>query len=158
MGSAAGNNEASEVLVSEAHDALDTDSDGKVTKKEFMTAHKERYNLWKNVWFGRLKYFEISDTYLVWFDFSINKEEITSVGLHDIEQNFVKHLDVDHDGILDMSELTKWVEPDGFQGVGYINRIMNSLYYTSLIRMIVEHWWDYYNKFSGKIRSSTSNG
>ena len=49
MGSAAGNNEASEVLVSEAHDALDTDSDGKVTKKEFMTAHKERYNLWKNV-------------------------------------------------------------------------------------------------------------
>ena len=44
MGSAAGNNEASEVLVSEAHDALDTDSDGKVTKKEFMTAHKERYD------------------------------------------------------------------------------------------------------------------
>ena len=44
MGSAAGNNEASEVLVSEAHDALDTDSDGKVTKEEFMTAHKERYN------------------------------------------------------------------------------------------------------------------
>ena len=69
--------------------------------------------------FGRLKYFEISDTYLVWFDFSINKEEITSVGLHDIEQNFVKHLDVDHDGILDMKELIKWVEPDGFQGVGY---------------------------------------
>ena len=44
MGSSAGNNEASEVLVSEAHDALDTDSDGKVTKEEFMTAHKERYN------------------------------------------------------------------------------------------------------------------
>ena len=87
--------------------------------------------------FGRTKYFETSDTYLVWFDFSINKEEITSVGLHDIEQNFVKHLDVDHDGILDMEELTKWVEPDGFQGVGYINRIMNSLYY--IIRMIVEH-------------------
>ena len=87
---------------------------------------------------GRLKYFEISDTYLVWFDFSINKEEITSVGLHDIEQNFVKHLDVDHDGILDMSELTKWVEPDGFQGVGYITKIMNSLYY-NLIRIMVEH-------------------
>lgn len=58
-------------------------------------------------------------THPVWFDCSINKEEITSVDLHDIEQNFAKTLDVDHDGILDMKELIKWVEPDGFQGVGY---------------------------------------
>ena len=48
----------------------------------------------------------------------MNKEEMTSVDLHDIEQNFVKTLDVDDDGILDMNELMKWVEPDGFQGVG----------------------------------------
>ena len=67
----------------------------------------------------------------------MNKEEITSVDLHDIEQNFVKHLDVDHDGILDMKELIKWVEPDGFQGVGYINRIMNSLYYKNDCRTLI---------------------
>ena len=60
----------------------------------------------------------------------MNKEEMTSVDLHDIEQNFVKTLDVDDDGILDMKELMKWVVPDGFQGVGYITRILNALYYT----------------------------
>ena len=93
-------------------------------------------------------------THPVWFDCSINKEEITSVDLDDIEQNFVKQLDVDHDGILDMIELTKWVEPDGFQGVGY-TVLFNLM---GAIRIIVEQRFDYYNKFSGKVRSSTSDG
>ena len=93
-------------------------------------------------------------THPVWFDCSINKEEITSVDLHDIEQNFVKTLDVDHDGILDMKELIKWVEPDGFQGVGY-TVLFNLM---GAIRIIVEQRFDYYNKFSGKVRSSTSDG
>ena len=99
----------------------------------------------------------LSCTHPVWFNCSIHKEEITSEDLDDIEQNFVKTLDVDHDGILDLKELIKWVEPDGFQGVGYITRIINALYYT-LIEMIAEHRFDYYNKFSGKVRSSTSDG
>lgn len=93
-------------------------------------------------------------THPVWFDCSINKEEITSVDLHDIEQNFAKTLDVDHDGILDMKELIKWVEPDGFQGVGY-TVLFNLM---GAIRIIVEQRFDYYNKFSGKVRSSTSDG
>ena len=75
--------------------------------------------------------------------------------LHDIEQNFVKTLDVDHDGILDMKELIKWVEPDGFQGVGY-TVLFNLM--GAMIRIIVEQRFDYYNKFSGKVRSSTSDG
>ena len=69
----------------------------------------------------------LSYTYPARFDCSINKEEIGSVDLHDIEQSFLKHLDADHDGILDMKELKKWVEPDGFQEVRYISRILNAL-------------------------------
>ena len=44
LGNVNGNNEASETIVSEAHEALDFDpSDGRVSKKEFLEIHRKRY-------------------------------------------------------------------------------------------------------------------
>ena len=43
LGQVNGNNEASETIVSEAHEALDFDPpDGKISKKEFLEIHKQR--------------------------------------------------------------------------------------------------------------------
>jgi len=86
LGAAVGNNEVREVIVSEAHDSLDSDFDGRVSKDEFLEAHKQS---------------------------AADEEMFIAV---DIEQNFEEDLDVDGDGYLDKKELIKWVEPEGFQG------------------------------------------
>ena len=46
------------------------------------------------------------------------KDNISYTNLNDIEHYFTKELDSDDDGYLDKKELSKWVQPDGFQGVG----------------------------------------
>jgi Ca2+-binding EF-hand superfamily protein len=42
MGIAGGDNEVTEVIVSEALEALDLDSDGRISKEEFVHVHTQR--------------------------------------------------------------------------------------------------------------------
>ena len=50
-------------------------------------------------------------------DFSEKDDAVSYTNLNDIEDYFVNELDSDGDGYLDKKELSKWVQPDGFQGV-----------------------------------------
>ena len=49
--------------------------------------------------------------------FSEKDAAVPYTNLNDVEHYFVNELDSDGDGYLDRKELSKWVQPDGFQGV-----------------------------------------
>ena len=63
-------------------------------------------------------------------DFSEKDDAVSYTNLNDIEDYFVNELDSDGDGYLDKKELSKWVQPDGFQGVSSMNWciILNEIY------------------------------
>ena len=50
-------------------------------------------------------------------DFSEKGAAVSYTNLNDVQHYFVNELDSDGDGYLDRKELSKWVQPDGFQGV-----------------------------------------
>ena len=50
-------------------------------------------------------------------DFSEKSAAVSYTNLNDVKHYFVNELDSDGDGYLDRKELSKWVQPDGFQGV-----------------------------------------
>ena len=58
--------------------------------------------------------------YLHKSNFSERHDGISYTNLKDIEHYFLEELDADGDGYLDVEELTKWVQPDGFQGVNHL--------------------------------------
>ena len=67
----------------------------------------------------RKQYLEIRNVLKI--DFSEKDDAVSYTNLNDIEDYFVNELDSDGDGYLDKKELSKWVQPDGFQGVSSMN-------------------------------------
>ena len=66
-------------------------------------------------------------------DFSEKSAAVSYTNLNDVKHYFVNELDSDGDGYLDRKELSKWVQPDGFQGVSkmkwdlQLNKIRKSI-------------------------------
>ena len=57
------------------------------------------------------------------FTFSDNDVKISHEDQKEVERTFTKDLDIDGDRYLSIKELTKWVEPDGFEEVKYIHAL-----------------------------------